>query len=552
MEIADQLITEIYSCLDQLIYCAQRLEELASELEDIRKTATTSDDVGGSFSLLSAGTPTALTGGVKVPLLAGLGAATSLGSDTGKYINSSSTCRKATDAVEKLNEHEAKIRSHLNLLESRGQSEEKAVEEYVLDSIVKALAKRSGLKWNDNFKSLPKVTELTKKLANPESDIWWWSGLQTGVGVLVPEGALGSLVADGDLSVVVKAAGKIGARAAAGLELSVTELKSVELAQKDSGKEASENLRDEAKRLTDRFIMIRCELDEICGLFKELAGIQCCIENPDINSPGWMDLINFTIQNCEDESLRKLLWENSMSQELFKLFSYFKFLTKDINGVDRNEDIHIIIVAHGSITPEMMPTSRLTPLFTIEDVLLYSPWNCMICPEAAYGIATGLIEIQDRSFYCYKDECPIPSPDHQPTKLPDDWNSMRASSMQVPDIKLSPLGPRDGAWGQYLVLEGHHGHPRRNRIVIPYRVPLTLSFSIVNLVLSIVLLFFERRAKVHLAACLGKRSPDETFDEDGLRDQYSYTNDNTAMNAPMELNPYPALYEALKAVFGPR
>ncbi|XP_029913639.1 uncharacterized protein LOC115363518 isoform X2 [Myripristis murdjan] len=500
MEIADQLITEIYSCLDQLIYCAQRLEELASELEDIRKTATTSDDVGGSFSLLSAGTPTALTGGVKVPLLAGLGAATSLGSDTGKYINSSSTCRKATDAVEKLNEHEAKIRSHLNLLESRGQSEEKAVEEYVLDSIVKALAKRSGLKWNDNFKSLP----------------------------------------------------KIGARAAAGLELSVTELKSVELAQKDSGKEASENLRDEAKRLTDRFIMIRCELDEICGLFKELAGIQCCIENPDINSPGWMDLINFTIQNCEDESLRKLLWENSMSQELFKLFSYFKFLTKDINGVDRNEDIHIIIVAHGSITPEMMPTSRLTPLFTIEDVLLYSPWNCMICPEAAYGIATGLIEIQDRSFYCYKDECPIPSPDHQPTKLPDDWNSMRASSMQVPDIKLSPLGPRDGAWGQYLVLEGHHGHPRRNRIVIPYRVPLTLSFSIVNLVLSIVLLFFERRAKVHLAACLGKRSPDETFDEDGLRDQYSYTNDNTAMNAPMELNPYPALYEALKAVFGPR
>lgn len=200
-----------------------------------------------------------------------------------------------------------------------------------------------------------------------------------------------------------------------------------------------------------------------------------------------------------------------------------------------------------------MPASRLTPLFTIEDVLLYSPWNCVIYPEAAYGITTGLMEPHHRSFYRFQNGQLIPSPDRRPTNLPDRWNSMRASWRQeVPDIKLSPLGPEDGAWGLYRVLEDRYGRPRRNRIVVPYRVPFTLSFSIVNLVLAIVLLFFGRRAIVHLAACLGKRSRSEMYDEDHLRDQYSYTIDNTAMNATMQHNPYPALYEALKAVFGKR
>ncbi len=291
-------------------------------------------------------------------------------------------------------------------------------------------------------------------------------------------------------------------------------------------------------------------------MFEKLAEVKRCIENSDRSSEEKETLIEFAVKMCEDEAVRRWLREDSGTEHLqafFKLVDMFDKVKKKIDR-DREENINIIFVAHGGIEEPMIPASTLLPLSTIKDVVLYSPWNCAINAHVAYGVATGEIQPQHRSFICSpKTGSQIPDILHQPTNLPNYWNSMKtAGGQKIPNIIVSPLGSEDGAWESFRKLEIVFGRPGRNRIVIPFILPgeVEVPFFVITLALSLVLFFSGFRATVHLAACLSKR--ERTLCEDDLEKQYACTIDNTVMipSKKMIFDRYLALYRALKAVFG--
>lgn len=194
-------------------------------------------------------------------------------------------------------------------------------------------------------------------------------------------------------------------------------------------------------------------------MFQKLAEVKRCIENSNRSSAERKKLIQFVIERCKDEEVVQWLKENSESEALFELVNMFNFLKQELEKkkktIDR-EEIDIIFVAHGAIRVPMIPASCLLPLSTIKDVLLYSPWNCPINAGVAYGIATGRMQPQHRVFTCRRNGCEYPDRFHQPTNLPNCWNSMKAArGWMIPNIYVSTLRvPDDGAWNGYVSLTG--------------------------------------------------------------------------------------------------
>ncbi|MEQ2183354.1 hypothetical protein GOODEAATRI_031795, partial [Goodea atripinnis] len=80
----------------------------------------------------------------------------------------------------------------------------------------------------------------------------------------------------------------------------------------------------------------------------------------------------------------------------------------------------------------------------------------------------------------------------------------------------------------------------------------SVHFFTVMLALSVVLHVSEYEATVHLAACLGKTSPETMMEEDYLNQQYAYTVNNTGMTVPSETirSTHSPLFKMFKAVFG--
>lgn len=225
----------------------------------------------------------------------------------------------------------------------------------------------------------------------------------------------------------------------------------------------------------------------------------------------------------------------------------------------RKRPVRITFVAHGEIdSAYMIPASCLMPLSSITDVVLYSPWNCYITADAAYGIATGLIRLKDRIFVCADEECCRPfQKNHRPDVLPVRWNSMQREHRVIPNIKVSPMNPpEDGAYMRFKFLEETHGAPGPDYVTVLYLPPGPddVPFYIITLVLSLVLFFCDYEASLHLAACLGDTctSTCYMYNKHYLQLQYAYTIDNTGMTISSDKFPIkdPELYCALKALFG--
>ena len=290
-----------------------------------------------------------------------------------------------------------------------------------------------------------------------------------------------------------------------------------------------------------------------------MAEVKRIIENSDRSSEEKRKLIEYVIKMSQDEVVKEWLTENYDSVAFFELVDMFNFLKQELDKEKHKtdcEDIDITVVAHGAITGFMIPARCLLPLPSIKDVLLYSPWNCAINADVAYGIATGMIQPQNRSFFCMQQGCQIP---HTPSNLPFYWNSMNAAKgWMIPNIIVSPLkAPEDNAWNHFVLLRGTHGEPAINRVVIPFILPRWMSFvenvpfMIVTMTMSLVLLFSSYRATVHLSACLG-RYGGEVLNQGYLSAQYAYTIDKTYMASSKEmyLHRNTELYRAFKTVFG--
>ena len=295
---------------------------------------------------------------------------------------------------------------------------------------------------------------------------------------------------------------------------------------------------------------------------QEHEKVKLIIENPERSHQDERELMKYAIKGCQISEVRPWLDKNQLCFiKLVNLFQLMKEKIKEKSKEDKEKykdiEVDIIFVAHGSIRDSQIPASCLLPGSNILDVLLYSPWNCLLSAPAAYGIATGRIQPEHRVFTCYpKNGCVIPNAGHQPTVLPPGWNSMKEEAGMIPNIMVSTLKkPEDGAWNGVQYLMRTSGKPRKYRIVIPFILPgetvVRIPFFIVTWVMSLVLSFFPIKATVHLAACLGDKST-EKFSRRFLECQYSYTIADTGMtSSPIMLKP-PFdldLYRNLQAVF---
>ncbi|XP_030636213.1 uncharacterized protein LOC115817109 [Chanos chanos] len=145
-------------------------------------------------------------------------------------------------------------------------------------------------------------------------------------------------------------------------------------------------------------------------------------------------IVDHVMQNCTDDTVKDWL-QNEKNNVLF--VNYVRFLNLQFKSYQDEMEkrlhyglIHIVFVAHGRITGNRVPASRLLPLKSIDDVVLYSPWNCSIDAKVAAGIALGTIDPDSRAFH------PI---GNTPYPIPTDWNSMRrAGPTMVPEIVVSP------------------------------------------------------------------------------------------------------------------
>ncbi|XP_008293158.1 uncharacterized protein LOC103367039 [Stegastes partitus] len=278
-------------------------------------------------------------------------------------------------------------------------------------------------------------------------------------------------------------------------------------------------------------------------------------------------LITAALEKCKDQTILKWLRENAESDAFSELVEMFNFLKRHIDEEEKknhDDSVDITLVAHGAIRDTMIPACCLLPLDSIVDVVLYTPWNCNITADVTYGIATGRLKLHHRVFYCgtkkqlkfpgekyralnvsnslkkpeMRECCPVPDGKHQPSNLPDQWNSLkRAGGQMIPNIIIGFLTPDDGVWKSYKSFSEKHGAPGRNRIVIPFVLPAErgrcVPLSVIMLALSLVLLSSRFKATVHLAACLGHISAE--YKMDTLKDQYSSTADNTGMKTSPDM-----------------
>ncbi|XP_072225622.1 uncharacterized protein [Leuresthes tenuis] len=579
MDVADELIDKIFSLVDLQKRCAKKLDNVADELEDIKKGCNvakvvgSSVSVGGAVALTAAGILGAVTAGAAIPVLAatgaiasGAGLVTNVVSDVTDLIASSCNMKEAKETADKIENLEKGVQKLMETLKKEGEKREKLVrsrisssEDYVVEMILKAMAKREGLTLNDGVSLSLMLSVLSTTMSKEKRQDFALLGLSLvyKVAMIAVRKSGKNLASNGfpELARAVgrkaagRAVGRIGA-GAVGLIFSIPELIINCERLGDCQTEASKTLRENAEAMRTASREMEADLKKTQAMFRRLAKVLRSIENTERRSRDERKtLIEFAKENCKDEAVKQWLAENEESKTFFRLVDMFHFLKGKIDEEEKNNHtntVDVTFVAHGAIIDSMIPASCLLPLSSISDIILYSPWNCVITADAAYGVATGRIRPQHREFLCSSKRCKVAGKEHRPSKLPKEWNSMKkAGNQKVPNINLSPLKvPEDGAWNRFEVLKDEHGEPGRNRIVIPFILPEgssdqgeSVPLSMVTLALSLVLMFSRFQVTLHLTACLGKESKRMKLDEDALKKQYAYTINNTAMTTSEEMLP---------------
>ncbi|CAB1452280.1 unnamed protein product [Pleuronectes platessa] len=536
MTTADRLLEQMFSWIDQRSRCADQLVKLARELESLRQNCNGGEAVGSTMAVVGAACVigagvTFLTGGAAAPFLGvlggtylGAGAVISVTTKLLEHFLSGSTMKDAKEIEEKSN----KLAEDIQRLFEETQVGEEEGEQIC----------RPGRLGQTHPDGHPESCGQTKWSEGRLQDDGRPDEVSFGKEskFLFAKGAqqLIQRISVTGLKTVLKGGGML-VGGAIGMAFALNDAIDswTDLIKKNNVTEASQSLRDTAEAirkicqaLKDQFEEMKQMLEKMAEEQAERAKVKNIIENPNRSSADEEELIRYAMKTCNIEEVRRWLGENSGSQTFLRLVELFRLMknkiTKSQEEKSNDEDIEvdIIFVAHGSIRDSMIPASCLLPTSNIQDVLLYSPWNCVINARAAYGISTGLMQPDDKGFYCRpKSGCEIPDEKHKPSKLPDVWNSMKGAG-QIPNIMVSTLKhPEDKAWNGFVYLTGKYGEPRRGRIVVPFDLgglKVSIPFYIVTWVMSLVLSFFRIEATVHLAACLGDKSTKQKFPKKDL------------------------------------
>ncbi|KAM3623719.1 uncharacterized protein V6R79_014932 [Siganus canaliculatus] len=582
----------MFSWISRRADCARELEKMAGELESLREKCTGGETVGSTYSVvgaacfLGAGVATLFTGGAAAPLLAvaggvytGVGVTVSITSKLIEHFSSSKTMDKAQKKEEESNSIAQKIERQFEqlkkeLMKLSPQMDPDDVDQQVMTAFMAAVGRHSGNRQVISFLEIKGFDcdggrSIDMMLQNNGfRPICGFNLLTIGIaGILTvfafklngkkykflfakaAERLVKTMSSTAFKTVLKGSAMAVGG--AVGLVFTLPEAIDSwkEMIKNNHVTEASQSLRDTANDILRMTRKLKEQLDDIRKELERLADVKRCIENTDRSDEDQRTLIEYAIENSNDEFVRQWLMDKSSQNVFFRLVDMFVYLEKQLieEGSRKKiniDDIHITFVAHGAIQKTSILANCLLPLPSIKDVLLYSPWNCLLTADAAYGIATGRIQPEHRIFD------PL---HHTPGHLPPYWNSMRSSTGQmIPVINVSSITPGDPAWNEFLIFQSNFGEPS-HRVVLPFCLPLKVEvpFFIVTLALSLVLLFSQTRATVHLAACLGKASSRTCLNVWQLMAQYAYTEDRTVMTTSevMLQQRFNNLYRALKTVF---
>lgn len=181
MDVADLLIGKILSWVALQKTCADKLNQLATELERCKKNVNRVQVAGSVGSVAGAGAMTAvgaaaiITGGLVIPVVgvvgavvSGLGLSTSFGSEVVNLIVSSGTMKEAKELEEKIENHEQGIQKLMESLKEEGRRREQQAGvppgDYVLERILRAMAKRSGLELQGGVSLLNMMSGLSKHM----------------------------------------------------------------------------------------------------------------------------------------------------------------------------------------------------------------------------------------------------------------------------------------------------------------------------------------------------------------------------------------------------
>ncbi|KAF3700650.1 hypothetical protein EXN66_Car016338 [Channa argus] len=484
--------------------------------------------------MTAAGVAAIFTGGFAIPVIgvvgttvSWLGFATNMGSKFANFLISKHTIKEAKKIENEIENLENGIQKLMVTLKNEGERREKEVgscsdgpaEDYVTERILRALAKRAGLKLH---KDVSLLVFLRCKISGKDRGLWLLKTSVVGLTKLLKfiiqvtaektGNALFSklfpeLATTMGAKTAAKAFGQIG-RGAVGLVFAVPELITSYRNLDKCETKASKRLRQNAEAIQSTSEQLKTELKEIQKAFKRLADVLASLQKTKRSSSEKKVLLDFAMENCQEETVRQWIEENSESETFFKLVDVFHFLKEKIDEEEKenhSNNVDITLIARGESRDPMIPARCLRPLSTITDVVLPSPWNCVITADA-----TVTMKPQSRKFYEYKDP-----------KVPNE--------MMIPNIMVSPLQPEDGLWAQYKAFTNQNGKPGRNRIIIIILNQLNgkrishssdrIPFSVVTLALSLVLLFSRFTATVHLS--LGDRSAGQKLDKDYLKEQYA-------------------------------
>ncbi|XP_043079689.1 uncharacterized protein LOC122354068 [Puntigrus tetrazona] len=583
MEEAAKLCELLFGWLEKREQCAEKLSELARELERVHQGSNISQVVGAATSVLSifaAALATVFTGGLAGPVLV---AAAAAGTVAGTAVSVTSTLVEAGvssstihTAVNLINEDEKVGRSIQQLLQDLrtrcggGQPGPHAsgasthdVECELASQIMCALARRNKTTIPLNllrsfnratfFRQassgglpLDKASHLISKAVGLVCLDLGKSGLKVSAKEMVKD----------ICTIGMRASAKAGSRALGviGLGMSLYDLIATceEIMKDNQVTEASKFLRDSAREILEGRRKLKEQLDAMHEIIYKLLQLKKLVKDLGGYSLSMTEdgqkIMNYIIGTCTENSVVSWLQSRTHQIEFTNVLRFYqeKGILEELSK-RRGGHMDLVFVAHGRIVAEFMPAGVLVPGYTIRDTILYSPWNCRIDDTAAYSIAQGNIRIDNRNFSNLRS--------FEPDPLPDRWNSMLQSRHNIPGIILSPLFPEELAWGYFNEHWTRRTMDIDSRVIVPYVVPQFLvaafgeiPFCVLLFAASFVLMLNGGTATAHLAACLDRGQSPERREE--WRTQYAWTNDEAFMSVDMDeriMNP--DLFRALRSLF---
>ncbi|KAL7837317.1 hypothetical protein SRHO_G00270280 [Serrasalmus rhombeus] len=583
MEEADKLVELLFRWQKKQEACADKLLDIAKELESIQCVSNTVQIVGNATAVVgfaAAAVATFLTAGLAAPIAIGgaigsVGTTVSFSSIAIETIASSLNMKDAQKMIKEVEEIGEEIQGlliklndqcarHVLGAHSSAESFDNEQSE-VISQLMGALARRNRIDVPlDLLRSFNKAIfshqqtavdehrlHVTSSLMSGALTTFLFFTLQSALKVSAKKGVK-DLGVIGLKTLMKRSAMVVGS--SLGVILSVFDLvKNFKKIRSNYVTNASQSLRDAARKMKEDKKTLKEKLDALLDIIKKLLHLKKCIQNlGDYSldmSEDEEEIVNYIQATCDDPII--ISWPKTRVHKT-NLLNFLRFLKKNLDEEIRRRnrrDIHIVFVSHGSITNRFVPAASLL-LPNINDTVLYSPWNCGIDPNAAYGIAQGCIRLQQRRLYFRWGEA---NTHHYP--LPQHWNSMRRSTHYIPQILLGPVGREERVWNAFHEIGG--SLQSCDRIIIPYLVPQNkkidfpvLHFQTVISVLSLVLVTTQTRATVHLAACLGRNKKNPLMVEEWNR-QYAYTRDETYMTIDLDERAVdPLLFQAFKLMFG--